>query len=175
MATSIQCPIPSTINPLTPNGFMLSIQKLPELSFFCQSAILPEISLGQVVQGTPFSDNQIPGDKIEFGELQVRFLVDDKMENYSGIFNWIKGLGFPESYDQYSDFISRQNNSMSDLANNYSDGTLGILNSNFQPVKSISFVDLYPTSLSSLEFTTTSTDIEYLTGVATFKYTYFTL
>jgi len=46
MANILSCPIPSNINPLSPNGFLFNILKLPNLSFFCQSVNLPGITLG---------------------------------------------------------------------------------------------------------------------------------
>ena len=43
----------------------------------------------------------------------------------------------------------------------------------YRLTKQIKFVDAYPTSLSSLPFDITTTDVEYLTAVAQFEYSYY--
>ena len=94
------------------------------------------------------------------------------MSNYMAIHNWFTGLGFPESMQQFVDWTTNDDGTR-DLALQYSDATLGILNSNYNTVAQIKFWDLYPTSLSTLEFTATDTDINYLTASVTFAYTHF--
>jgi hypothetical protein len=181
------CPIPNNINPLQPTGFQLAITKLPEVTFFCQTAVIPEIMIAPVDMGTPFSINKIPGDRITFGEFTISFLVDENMTNYMSVWNWIVGLGFPENYTQYQDLLtSSQVTTQAGTGNvlapqfgtlqgNYSDGTLQILGSNNMAVRTIHFVDLHPISLSTLEFKANTPDVQYLTGSATFGYTYFNL
>lgn len=181
------CPIPNNINPLQPTGFQLSITKLPEVSFFCQTAIIPEVLIPPVDMGTPLSINKLPGDRITFGEFSVNFLIDEGMTNYIAIWNWIIGLGFPENYMQYQDLITSDQVSTTPgtgtstipqfgtLQGNYSDATLQILGSNNVAVRTVHFIDLHPISLSTLEFKANTTDVQYLTGTATFGYTYFNL
>jgi len=94
------------------------------------------------------------------------------MLNYSLIHNWITGLGFPESMKQFADFTT-DDQGQRDLKLQYSDATLGILNSNYNTIAKIKFWDIYPTSLSPLEFTATDTDINYLTASVSFQYTYY--
>ena len=53
--------------------------------------------MGNATQPTYLKDLPIPGDKMEFEDLNVRFLVDENLENYMEIQNWMRGLGFPES------------------------------------------------------------------------------
>jgi len=169
------CPIPGNINPLQSNGFLLGINKLPEISFFCQEANLPEISLPSAEMESPLSLMPIPGDKMTYGELNVIFLVDEDMSNYVAVHNWIVGMGFPESHDQYKNFISDRTDSFnkSPLVSGYSDGTLQILNSSNRPSRTIQFVDLVPISLSSLQLQSNTSDTIYLAGNASFRYTYY--
>jgi len=89
------------------------------------------------------------------------------------IHNWITGLGFPETTKQYKDLITSDESQ--DINEGFSDGTLYILNSNYNTVRSVIFQDLYPVSLSSLDFNASETDIEYFTAQATFKYTVYTI
>ena len=58
-------------------------------------------------------------------------------------------------------------------SDHYRDMTLTVMNSANNVTKQIKFVDAYPTSLSSIPFDITTTDVEYLTAVASFRYSYY--
>jgi len=55
MITTLTCPIPSNINPLSPNGFQFSIAKLPDLTYFAQQVTIPGISLPAFEANNPFA------------------------------------------------------------------------------------------------------------------------
>jgi hypothetical protein len=168
--------LPENINPLSPNGFTFSITKLPNVSFFCQRVTLPNIMLPAIDQMNPFSNRPIPGEIMTFAELSVQFLIDEQMLNYTSIFNWMVALGFPESYDQYKAFTNVQKNSVyTELAKNFSDATLGILDSHNNTTKQFKFFDLFPMSLDAIQFESTAMDVNYVLGNATFRYSYFTI
>ena len=171
---TLSCPIPSNINPLSPNGFMFSINKLPELSYFCQVVNLPGLTLGSPDMATPFVNQPIPGEMLSFETLNVQFLIDEEMENYKAIHNWLIALGFPEDYQQYIDGLAvNKTQSLSELAKNYSDGSLTILGSNNRQVQTVAFADIFPISIETITFQSTNTDVMYLVGSATFKYAYY--
>lgn len=172
------CPIPNNINPLSPTGFLLSITKLPDVAFFAQEVTLPDVSLPGIDVNTPLSRISQPGDLISYGDLTINFLVDEDMKNYIAIYNWIKGLGFPKTHQEYTDFIDAErsaNNTYTRSENliQFSDGTLSVLGSNNTTVQAFKFIDLHPTSLNSLQFVANASDVNYLTGSVTFRYTYF--
>lgn len=170
----LACPVPENINPLSPNGYMFSIEKLPSLSFFCQEINLPTLTLPEAVQLNPFTKIPIAGDQLEFGTLTVQFLVDETMSNYKSIHHWIVSLGFPESYQQYSDFLDEAKiPGLSEVSKSHSDGTLTILGNTNTPIQTIEFKDLLPLSLESLTFTSTNQDVQYLVGNASFQYSYY--
>jgi hypothetical protein len=174
MTTTITCPIPDNITPLSPNGFLFSVQKLPQLSFFCQQVNLPGLLLGSPEFGNPFQVQPIPGETLTYDNLTVQFLVDSRMENYTAIYNWIVALGFPNDYEQYVNFVDEDDRGMtSELSKNYSDATLQILSGNNQVVKTVQFIDLFPTAIDSLMFQATNQDVNYLVGNATFRYGYY--
>lgn len=171
---TLSCPMPTNINPLSPNGFQFSITKLPEVSYFCQEVNLPEVTLPETYQATPFSDAKIPGDKLQYGDLTIQFIIDEDMNNYMAIHNWITALGFPRDKGQYKKWLDDHDMlNDSELQKGYSDGILAILNNNNAPSRAISFVDMFPTSLGALNFLSTSTDVQYLIGTATFSYSYY--
>jgi hypothetical protein len=167
---------PNNINPLSPNGFSFSITKLPNVSFFCQRVLIPSITLASIDRPTPFITTPIPGEIMSFSELNIQFLIDDKMDNYKSIFNWMVALGYPEDNEQYSKFIKTQNASVySELARNYSDATVSVLDAKNNPTMGFTFYDLFPTSLDPIQLESTAMDVNYVIGSATFKYSYFTL
>lgn len=168
--------IPTNINPLSPSGFKFSIQKLPGLQFYCQTVNLPGVVLGEPSFGTPFSRIPVPGETLTFTDLTVQFLVDEDMSNYKALQGWLYGLGFPLDYQQYVNFQKLDTTSIganNDLAKNYSDASLFILTNNSVESILVSFRNLFPTSLESLTFTGIDTDVNYLIGNATFKYSYY--
>ena len=160
-------------NFLSPVGFKFTLAKEPKVAFFCNSLIIPEISLGTAIQSNYLKDIDVPGDKLTYGDFSLRFLIDENLENYMAIHNWLTGLGYPETTQQYKDFIVEDN--ISNPLNAFSDGSVYILNSNYQTVSIVKFKDLFPIYLSSLEFEASDTDINYFTAEVTFKYTVYNI
>ena len=159
-------------NYLSPIGFTFDIARFRKVSFFSTSASIPEISLGSPEQSNYLKDIFHPGDRLSYGDLPIQFLVDEDMVNYTLIHNWMTGLGFPESVQQFLN-VTTNNDGKRDFELQYSDATLGVLNSNYNVVANIKFWDLFPTSLSTMEFNSTDTDINYVTANVTFKYLYY--
>ena len=174
MDKTLSCPLPSNINPLSPNGFNFTIQKIPSVNFFCQQVNLPGLTFGDPSFATPFASVPIPGDYITYDNLSVNFLIDEAMANYRAIWNWIIALGFPQSYDQYVTFINAAEPSvLNELAKNYSDGSLEILGGSNTAVATIQFVDMFPVALDTVLFQSTNQDVPYIVGQATFRYSYY--
>jgi hypothetical protein len=163
----------SNRNFLSPVGFKFTLAKEPKVSFFCTNAKIPEIELQIETQQNYLKDIDVPGDKITYADLSLKFLVDEDMNNYMSIHNWITGLGFPNSAQDYKDLLTNQDDVTQPLdpKKAFSDGSLYILNSNYNTTAIVKFKDLFPFSLTSLEFDSKQTDIQYFTAEATFKYT----
>ena len=156
---------------MSPIGFDFNIARFPKVSFFANSASLPQISLGGAEQSNYLKQLMHPGDRLEYGELPIQFLIDEEMINYSLLHNWMTGLGFPESMEQFLDWTT-DDRGQRDKELQYSDANLSILDSNYNRIAQIKFWDIFPTSLSSLDFTATDNDVNYFTATATFQYTY---
>ena len=134
--------------------------------------------MGTAIQPTYLKDIDRPGDKVQFGDFNFRFLVDENLENYLEIYNWIRGLGYPESLKETYNwqggnetFIQPDQSQL----NLYSDATLQILTSSNNPNFKIVFQDMFPVELSTLNFDATSEDVAYFTAEATFKYTIYNI
>ena len=165
-------------NFLSPVGFKFSLKRAPGVAFFCNSANIPSLDLGIAEQPTWLKNIDVPGDKIQFGDLTLRFLVDEDLVNYMELQRWIRGLGFPESMDEFRKLEGEAvlpgnfGNAGDDI---YSDGTLQILSSNLVPSFQVVFNDLFPYTLSTITFDATDADIEYFTADVSFKYTIYNL
>ena len=161
-------------NFLSPTGFKFTLVRAPKVAFFSNSANIPGLTLGEAIQPTYLKDIPTPGDKIVFDDFSLRFLVDEDVKNYMEIQNWIRGLGYPESLQEVFDLQEERKNintKQSNLMDIYSDGTLTVLGSSQNAIFKINFKDLWPYSLSTLQFDATDTDINFLTADVSFKYT----
>ena len=170
-------------NFLSPVGFKFALKRVPKVAFFCNQANIPDLTLGIAEQPTYLKNIPVPGDKIEFGDLNLRFLVDEDLGNYMEIQNWIRGLGFPDTLLEFDELEKSdpmfRGGGFGQFARSgdkiYSDGTLQILSSNLVPQFQVVFKDLFPYSLTTLSFDATDTDIEYFTADVSFKYTIYGL
>ena len=156
---------PTNINYLSPVGFRFGIEALPQTTWFLTSANLPGISLGEAAQPTPLMPTFVPGNDITFDPLNVTFIVDEDLQNWRELYDWLIGLGFPNDYNEYKAQKAQQI---------YSDATLTILNSNMNANYIIRFEDLFPTNLSEVLFDSASGDIEGIKATATFRYLTYT-
>ena len=161
-------------NFLSPTGFKFALKRCPSAAFFCNQANIPSLDLGVAQQTSYLKDIDIPGDKIVFGDLNLRFLVDEDLFNYMEIQNWIRGLGYPEKLSQLED-LAEEGKIKSRFGqkgeNIYSDATLQILSNSLVPKFQVMFKDVFPYSLSTISFDATDTDIDYFTAEVSFKYT----
>jgi len=165
---------------LRPNAFKFQIHNIPNTSYFCNAANIPEMNLPPAIQPNPLVDIGHPGDKIEFGTLMIRFLIQEDMKNYKELYDWMVGLGFPKDSKQFAEYTKTQNYRFPDISpessqglGQYSDATLTLLDSNNNAKVVISFVDAFPTSLQGLDFEIVTGSTDYMMGVAMFKYSLF--
>jgi hypothetical protein len=157
-------------NFLSPIGFIFTLEKAKKVSFLCQRAEIPTITLGDVnIPTRGLVPIPVEGN-IQYGEFTIEFIVDEDLTNYMEIHNWMRGLGAPQSVDDRVNFKSA-NRITKSQEYRYSDGTLQILNNNNLVNFDVVFKSLWPTSLSTLGFDVTGSDNEFFTASATFKYT----
>ena len=188
MATTINALArqPTELDYADPTKFKFSITKLPKVEFFTTAANLPGINLGEAVLPTPFKQVPVMGDDLTFDNLEITFLVDEKLENYRELHQWLVGIGFPKARTQFSSFKkeesstfptptgvtgdSRNTGTPSGVQAMFGDATLTVMTSKNNPVMEVRFSDLYPVAFSGLAFNQQETDVTYLTATATFTY-----
>lgn len=136
---------------------------------------MPSLELASLNEATTLTSLKIPSDKITFSDLSVVFKVDSRMDNYIELFKWIQGLGHPESHSQYTIENNTRSANLTELDKNYSDGKLMVLGPSNEVIRTFNFVDLFPTSIGSIRFSSTNTDVEYATCQVSFSYTYYNI
>tara|TARA_R110001592_G_scaffold52601_7_gene161039 strand:- start:6375 stop:6962 length:588 start_codon:yes stop_codon:yes gene_type:complete len=177
---------PTELDYADPTKFKFTINKLPTVEFFTFAANVPGVTLGDAIFPTPFKAIPIQGDDLTFDNLEITFLVDEQLNNYKELHQWLVGIGFPKSRTQFSSFrtaasdtfptpsgdkgeatkpgIATPNNAM------FGDAILTIMTSKNNPVVEVRFADLFPVALSGLAYNQQETDITYLTATCTFSY-----
>ena len=188
MATSTS-PIsrqPDKLDYLSPTQFKFNIHQLPKVEFFTTAANVPAISLGDTVFPTPYKDIPMMGDTLSYENLSITFIVDEYLENYISLHEWMTAIGFPKSRTQFSEFRSAPastpipthgtSDDIGDVQPStsargmFGDAILTMLTNKNNPVVEVRFQDLYPVSLGALEMTQTATDVEYISVSADFTY-----
>ena len=177
---------PTELDYADPTKFAFKIMKLPTVEFFITQANIPGVNLGEAIFPTPLKQIPTQGDELTFDNLEISFLVDEKLTNYRELHQWLVGIGFPKARSQFSSFKSENadafptNNQVKGEATNtgvatgtqamYGDATLTVMTSKNNPIMEVRFSDLYPVSLSALQFDQQLTDTTYLTASCTFTY-----
>ena len=179
---------PTVFDYATGTQFRVAFNRLPKTTWFCTAANIPGINLGEAMYPTPFGTTSITGDQLTFETLNFTFIVDEELQNYREIWDWLVGLGAPVKHSQWSDVLSQGDGSVRTFgtpdtdtrtkstyeeSNLYSDGTLIIYNSKNTPKVEVKFKDMFPISLSSLEYSQDLTDVEYFKATASFRYLYY--
>ena len=143
----------------SPIGFRVMIEgeEFDNLEYSIQTIALPSISSAATAFATPSREVYYPGDRLEYDTLSFTFLVDETYRNYREIHDWL--------------FTNTT------IENALDRKTRDILIMPFTSHNNVSvtfrFADAFPTSLSSLEYDVTATDIQYLTATVDLSYSYY--
>ena len=177
---------PTQLDYVSPTQFKFNIHQLPKVEFFCTAANVRAISLGEAVFPTPYKEIPVMGDTLTYDNLSISFIVDENLENYIEMHDWLTAIGFPKNRNQFSTFrsstastpIATQGTSddigdvqpATSARGMFGDAILTVLTNKNNPVVEVRFQDIYPVALGALDFTQTSTDVEYISVTADFSY-----
>jgi len=162
-------------NSLYGNHYKFAIDRLPDLTFFVQSVQTSSVSGGQALQQTPFSTLHHPSDRLSFGTIQVTYLIDAHFKNYFSLYYWMKGYGFPHSFDEVVQFRNKQRTLVGNVRPivhtlETTHAVLSVLTPDTSAiVAEIHYEGLFPMELSSLQFQTTDSDAPLLSTTCTFS------
>lgn len=150
--------------------WVLSFPRIQLTQFFCQSVNIPGVSVQNTVQNTPFSDLNIPGDKINFDSFTMEFLVDEELQSWVQVHDWLRGISFPKEFEEYKDLSNATRFSKSLQTPQYADADLILQSATNQPKIKFHFVDMFPISISGVNLDVRVGSERVLTATATFKY-----
>ena len=170
-----------------PTKFRFQCVKIPKVEFNTIQANVPGITLTELLQPTRLQQLKIPGNDLTFEDLSITFTVDENLETYKQIHDWMAGLAQVDSDEKYRALIAdggdrmplstqtrstdagRPTNATNDGAI-FADAKLTVMTSRNINIMEINYQDIYPKSLSALEYNQNLTDIEYLAATCVFGY-----
>ena len=153
-------------NYLSPTNFSVSIQRLPHVEFFTQKLTIPDVTSSPVNLNTPLKNFYTPPSELSYSDLTLEMIVDENMNNYKEILNWMEGYGSPESTDQYKRIAESKDGLVSDII-------VIVTNSHKNPHLRFTFTNCFPTSLGSISLDVNVQDVSYATSSITFRYDVF--
>jgi hypothetical protein len=154
-------------NPLGIAGFRFYIQRLPHLSFSVQAVNLPSMTLVAPEYPTPFVKMPYAGEHIDYGEVRLTYLVDEQLANYLEIYAWMRGLGKPTSFAEYSSVVLEPGTGVA------SDCMLVLLDAKREQVAVATIREAVPVALSEITFDSKLPGQQYAQVTCTFSYTDF--
>ena len=180
---------PTKFDYASPTQFKFQLLKLPKVEYFCTSVNIPGVSLSNIDIATPLKSIPVPGTILDYGDLEMSFLVDENLENYREIHGWLTGLGFPRDHTQAKTLLDAakdrfptggKSDAVTDagkvtgspmpLGPVFSDATLNVLTSKNTANIEVRFSDMFPVALSGLNFNQQANDVDYLSASVTMKY-----
>tara|TARA_Y100000310_G_C20436301_1_gene693894 strand:+ start:215 stop:772 length:558 start_codon:yes stop_codon:yes gene_type:complete len=151
---------PSNTSYLHPTCFRFYLGRVPAVTYFCQAVNLPSIDLPPIERPNMFADVKEIIGKPTYGDLTVRFLIDEDMENWRAIHDWMRDIS---AFEDFREVIVPE-------SDHKSDARLVILTNGMNPNVEVTFKDCWPTSLGAMEFDSAVTDLEALNVDVTFSY-----
>lgn len=152
---------PDKINFVQQPAFKFILNRTPKLSFMCQRVNLPGIGVEELTFATQRGFQGIPiAGAAQLDDFEISFAVEEDLTNWREIYDWIHSITTVKDTKSYET-----------INNHYSQAELIILNSAMKPNYRVSFENIFPKTLSGIEFDATVGTIETTQATATFAYT----
>tara|TARA_Y100000310_G_C20603502_1_gene774288 strand:- start:356 stop:1039 length:684 start_codon:yes stop_codon:yes gene_type:complete len=182
------------------NQFRVYLPIFPTTEWFVVRANIPGVSMSQASQYTPFVDIAVVGDKLQYDNFNMTFMVDEQLKNYMEMYNWVKNIGFPFSgkeqfnalprpdnidrgigqklgvrrfKDSYKDPLENEVFEKKNDRNLYTDILMTILTSKNNPIANITLYEAFPISLGNIEYSQQESDTDYATCEVSFAFSWF--
>jgi T4-like virus tail tube protein gp19 len=165
---------PQNTNPLQTTKYVFVMPRISNVQYFCQEAQLPGISLSELSRVTPVVDIYSPGNKITYDKLSLTFLVDADLKSWKDIRDWMYDLTQPTGDAKGYKNLWAKDTVLSDKQMaQYADGILTIYSALNNPKIRISYKNLFPVDLTSIDFNSKGSAEDILTATVTFRYDYY--
>lgn len=164
---------PQNTSLLQTTKYVFVMPRINNVQYFCQEANLPGVSLPEMPRPTSVVDLYVPGNKMVYNRLEISFLIDAELKAWTDIHDWMRDLTTPVKNEEYSNLWRRQTILSEKQGAQYADGILTIMSGLNNPKFRIKYSNLFPTSLSDIQFKSTGSTDDVLTATASFRYDYF--
>ena len=155
---------------LAPTGFKISVDRknYPNIQFFAQQVQHP--SMDMTTTEIPYrrvGTIVTPGDTLSFGTLTMDVLMDENMNVYQEMYDWMRRL----VQEKHKANTGRMFSGEDDLAS-YCDITVSVLTSSNNISRSFKYINGLPISLGDITFASTQ-EGQYITFPMSFRFYYF--
>jgi hypothetical protein len=178
---------PENTDLLQSTKFRLTFDRLPGITYFCQVANFPGVSLTEVIRPTPFVDLYTPGEKLIYDTFNITFFVDEDLRSWLELHDWMRGLTFPTDFKEYvglsrtaKDAVRKSTTIDTQFLRDqlerrpqYGNAILTIYTNKNNPNIRVKFFDIFPTSLSTILFNVSDTAENIAISDATFRFAYY--
>lgn len=144
---------PQNTNPLQPTKFVITFPEVSDTVYFCQQVNLPGANVKELVQPSPNLDLYKPGTRIGYETLDMTFLVNEELTAWTEIYNWLKDNSIGNKYRKTG-----------------VQAVLTIYSNLNNPKIRIKYVNVFPISISGLQFDTQLSADNHLNATATFRF-----
>lgn len=143
-------------NLLSLTGFKLEINNVDfkHTQYFALSASFPSVSLPELTTAYRNTTGFVAGDKLAYDALNVRVAIDENLESYNEIYDWLR-------YNVQNAKLKTHDITLCFLTNHNNVG------------RKVRFANAFPTNLGGIEFSVQQTDVEYAAIDITFRYDWF--
>lgn len=138
-----------SLNYTSRNRGTLTFPDLGSLTLTLTKFPIPGVQLPPVEVPSPFYQKKLYGDKLLFETFNVEFRVDENLTNWISLYKWMRGLGAPETKDEFSE------RELTEI-----DAELTVYNSHNNEIAKFKFIEVVPTYLSSIDFDEAITQTE---------------
>jgi hypothetical protein len=142
------------------------------VQYFCQTANIPGVSIGNYTFNTPLLDVPGAGNKISYNEFRVTFYINEDLSSFNELYKWFLAIASPKNLTDRNLHNSQQDG-FNTKPSYYSDSTLTVMSALNNPIARINFHRMFPVSLSDIQFDTGQSSDNIITADAVFQYEYY--
>jgi hypothetical protein len=160
--------VSDNINYLQPTQFRIVIdrQRFPNIAFYAQSVNLPGLQVNPApAPFRQYTDVPQVGDTFTYGELTMQAILDEDLNVYSEIYNWMQDM-VKENFKEQSS--GEDEPTMTDIF-------VSILSSHNNIIKTIKYRNAFVTSLGDIDMEVSTDATPVITFPVSFRFAYFEL
>lgn len=164
---------PENVNLLQPTKYLLTFDRIGFAQYFCQDVNIPGLTMLEAKLNSPLHNYTVAGLNFDYETLDITFTINEDVMSWRNIYNWMLAISSPKSFDQRNQLQAVQNEFKNVPLKSYSDAILTVMTNLNNPSIRVQFYNLFPISLSSIDFSTKQSADNILTAKASFRYEYF--